>query len=175
MSSIILAIVVINIVYVSLFTLRVILVIKGYRLLASLLSMGEVFIYLMGLKIVLDNLDKPANIAAYCIGWALGVYLGSKIEVYLALGYIVLEVVIDSVEGNLPEKIREKGYGVTSWIADGKEGKRLVLKILAKRNCEKKLRELLTTLSPKAFIISYEPTQFNGGFLVNNRLNTHHA
>ncbi|MFK2825738.1 DUF5698 domain-containing protein, partial [Bacillus sp. B190/17] len=101
MTSIILTIIAINILYVSLFTLRVILVIKGYRLFASLLSMAEVFIYLMGLKIVLDNLDKPANIAAYCVGWAMGVYLGGKIEVYLALGYTVLEVVIDSIESDL--------------------------------------------------------------------------
>ncbi|MFK2825739.1 DUF2179 domain-containing protein [Bacillus sp. B190/17] len=171
MTSIILAIIAINILYVSLFTLRVILVIKGYRLLASLLSMGEVFIYLMGLKIVLDNLDKPANIAAYCVGWAMGVYLGGKIEVYLALGYTVLEVVIDSIESDLPEKIREQGYGVTTWIADGKDGKRLVLKILAKRNYEQRLRRLVTSLAPKAFIISYEPTQFNGGFLTPKGLN----
>lgn len=172
MKSILFFIVAINVVYVSLFTLRVLLVIKGYRVLASLLSMGEVFVYLTGLTLVLDNLDKPSNIAAYCIGWALGVYLGSKIEVRLALGYIVLEVIVDSIDSSLPKIIREHGYGVTTWIADGKDGKRLVLKILAKRNKEKKLRQLLTALYPKAFIISYEPTHFNGGFFVH-RLNTH--
>ena len=42
--------------------------------------MAEVFVYLMGLTIVLDKLDNPINIAAYCVGWGMGVYLGSKIE-----------------------------------------------------------------------------------------------
>ena len=65
MGSVLLIIVVINIVYVSLFTLRVILVFKGYRIVASILSMAEVFVYLMGLTIVLDNLDNPINIATY--------------------------------------------------------------------------------------------------------------
>jgi uncharacterized protein YebE (UPF0316 family) len=166
MSSIIAVIITINIIYVSLFTLRVILVIKGYRAVAALLSMGEVFVYLMGLTIVLDNLDDPVNIAAYCIGWGMGVYLGSKIESYLALGYIVIEVIVDSVEYNLPEKVREQGYGVTSWLADGKDGKRLVMKVLAKRNREQRLRKLVLSLAPGAFIISYEPTHFNGGFLL---------
>jgi uncharacterized protein YebE (UPF0316 family) len=166
MSSIIPIIVGINIVYVSLFTLRVILVIKGYRAVASLLSMAEVFVYLMGLTIVLDNLDKPANIAAYCIGWGIGVYLGGKIESYLALGYIVIEVIVDSVEATLPQKVRDQGYGVTSWLADGKDGKRLMMKVLAKRNREQRLRQLILSITPTAFIISYEPTQFNGGFLL---------
>lgn len=165
MLNIILVIIAINIIYVSLFTLRVILVIKGYRLLASVLSMAEVFIYLMGLKIVLDNLDNPINIAAYCIGWGMGVYLGSKIETFLALGYVVVEVVVDSVESEMLEKLRQQGFGVTSWIADGKDGKRLAMKILAKRNFEQKLRSLITSYSPKAFIISYEPALLNGGFL----------
>ncbi|WP_066291342.1 DUF2179 domain-containing protein [Bacillus sp. FJAT-29937] len=166
MLSILLTIITINIVYVSLFTLRVILVIKGYRLVASILSMGEVFVYLMGLTIVLDNLDKPINIAAYCVGWGIGVFLGSKIESYLALGYIVFEVIVDSIEHELPMKVREKGYGVTSWVADGKDGQRLVMKVLAKRNSEPRLRSLILSFAPKAFIISYEPNQFNGGFLL---------
>ncbi|CEG29650.1 DUF2179 domain-containing protein [Bacillus sp. B-jedd] len=166
MSSIILTIIGINILYVSLFTLRVMIVIKGYRVLASILSMGEVFIYLMGLTIVLDNLDEPINIAAYCFGWGLGVYIGSKIEAYLALGYVVVEVIVDSLDTTLPVKIREQGYGVTSWLADGKDGKRLVMKILARRNREPKLRKFITSIYPKAFMISYEPTQFNGGFLL---------
>lgn len=152
--------------YVSLFTLRVILVIKGYRVIAALLSMGEVFVYLMGLTIVLDNLDKPINIAAYCIGWGMGVFLGGKIESYLALGYIVIEVIVDSVEHSLPEKVRAQGYGVTSWLADGKDGQRLVMKVLAKRNREQKLKKVVLSMAPSAFIISYEPTHFNGGFLL---------
>ncbi|QOK29915.1 DUF2179 domain-containing protein (plasmid) [Cytobacillus oceanisediminis] len=166
MPSIILIIIAINIIYVALFTLRVILVIKGYRVFASFLSMGEVFIYLMGLTIVLDNLDNPINIAAYCIGWGLGLYLGAKIEAFLGLGYIVREVIVDSLAIQLPNKVREQGYGVTSGMADGKDGKRLVMKILAKINREQKLRSLITSFSPSAFIISYEPTQFNGGFLL---------
>lgn len=166
MDSIIFLIIIINVAYMTLTTLRLILVIKGYRVVASLLSIAEVFIYLMGLTMVLDSLDKPINIAAYCIGWGLGVYCGSIIENRLALGYVVFEVIVDSLEIELPIQIRAKGYGVTSWVADGKDGKRLCMKVLAKRKNELKLKDYITTLSPRAFIISYEPTRFNGGFLV---------
>ncbi|WP_422658398.1 DUF2179 domain-containing protein [Paenibacillus sp. EC2-1] len=156
----------INVVYVSIFTLRLILMIKGRRALASVLSMVEVFVYLVGLNLVLQNVDNPVNMAAYCLGFGLGVYLGSRIEEYLALGYLVVQVIVDSLEMELPAKLREKGYGVTSWTADGKDGKRLVLQVLVKRSNEKRLMETLKKFSPSAFIISHEPKSFKGGFWV---------
>lgn len=156
----------INVVYVSIFTLRLILMIKGRRAVASLLAMLEVFVYLLGLNLVLQNLDNPFNMAAYCLGFGLGVYTGSRIEEYLALGYIVVQVIVNSLETDLAVKLREKGYGVTSWPADGKDGKRLVLQVLVKRKNERRLLDTLSKLSPNAFIISHEPKYFRGGFWV---------
>ncbi|WP_054957533.1 DUF2179 domain-containing protein [Paenibacillus dakarensis] len=158
----------INVVYVSIFTLRLILMIKGRRSLASFLAMIEVFVYLIGLNLVLQNVDNPVNMAAYCLGFGLGVYLGSLIEEYLALGYLVVQVIVDSLEMELPAKLREKGYGVTSWAADGKDGKRLVLQVLVKRKNERKLMDTLKKYSPHAFIISHEPKSFKGGFWVRS-------
>lgn len=166
MVEMILLIIVINISYMTLTTLRLILVIKGYPKVASLLSMVEVFIYLMGLTIVLDNLDNPWNIAAYCLGWGLGVYSGSLIEQRLALGYVLFEVIVDASEAALVGELRTRGYGVTSWFADGKDGKKISMTVIAKRKNEAKLRATIIGISPKAFVISYEPSKLNGGFLV---------
>jgi uncharacterized protein YebE (UPF0316 family) len=44
----ILIIIGINVLYVSFFTLRMLMVFKGYRVLASILAMVEVFVYLKG-------------------------------------------------------------------------------------------------------------------------------
>ncbi|HTG68459.1 MAG TPA: DUF2179 domain-containing protein [Candidatus Udaeobacter sp.] len=154
----------INIAYVSLFTLRLIFSIKGRRGAASLLAMLEVFIYLAGLNLVLENLSNPVNMAAYCLGFGAGVYLGSRIEEYMALGYSVVQVIVNSVETKLPDKLRSYGYGVTSWAADGREGKRLVMQVLVKRSNEKKLMDSIAAEAPRAFVISHEPRQFKGGF-----------
>ena len=162
--GIIITIVVINIVYVSLFTVRLIFVMKGQRLLASILSTVEVFVYLIGLNIVLANIDKPLNLIAYCLGWGSGVYLGSKIEEWLALGYVTFQIVVDSSESSLPETLRQRGYGVTSWFAEGREGGRLAMLVLVKRSNEKKLLKTVEELAPRAFLISYDPRYFRGGF-----------
>ena len=158
------SIVAINIAYVSTFTLRLILVIKGRTVTASLLSMVEVFIYLLGLNLVLQNMSNPYNMMAYCIGFGLGVYLGSRIEEYLALGYLVVQVVTDSLDTSLVLRLRELGYGVTSWPADGRDGKRLMMQVLVRRRNEKRLMGTLAELAPKAFVISHEPKIFKGGF-----------
>src|SRR5690606_26427151 len=104
-------IILINVAYVTVFTLRLILVIKGRKGAASLLAMVEVFIYLVGLNLVLQNVSDPINMAAYCLGFGLGVYLGGRVEEYLALGYLVIQVIVDSFASDLPGKLRAAGYG----------------------------------------------------------------
>lgn len=166
--KLILVIIGINVVYVSLYTLRMIFVIKGWKKVASLLSVFELFVYMSGLGIVLKNLDNPWNLGAYCIGYGLGVYIGGLIEEYLALGYVTVQVTVDSLELELSSKLREYGYGVTSWLADGKDGQRLMMQVLAKRSNERRLLEILEHLSPKAFVVSYEPKHFKGGFWIKH-------
>ncbi|WP_392392034.1 DUF2179 domain-containing protein [Paenibacillus senegalensis] len=151
-------------IYVSLSTVRLILVMKARRVLATFISMVEVFVYLMGLTIVLNNIDNPLNIVAYCVGWGSGVWLGIKIEEWMALGYSILQIVVDSGSTSLAVTLRERGFGVTSWLAEGKDGPRLVMQVLAKRANEKKLLKSINELAPKAFVISYEPRYFRGGF-----------
>ncbi len=162
----VMTIIIINVVYVSSFTIRLLFVMKGQNLLASILSIAEVFIYLMGLNIVLENIDKPQNLIAYCLGWGTGVYLGGKIEQWLALGYITVQIVIDKEDENIPSLLRQKGFGVTSWLAEGREGNRIVMQVLAKRTNEKELLNTIKEMVPKAFVISYEPRYFRGGFWV---------
>jgi uncharacterized protein YebE (UPF0316 family) len=62
--------------------------------------------------------------------------------------------------------LRTKGYGVTTWQAQGLEGDRMALSILTPRKYELNLYQTIKELDPKAFIISYEPKTIYGGFWV---------
>lgn len=168
--QLVVVIVVINIIYVSLSTIRFIFVMKGQRVLAGGLSMIEVFVYIIGLDIALKNIGQPINLAAYCVGWGIGVYLGSRIEEWLALGYVTVQIVVDNEQSTLPNQLRDKGYGVTSWIAEGRDGPRLTMLVLAKRSNEKKLLHLLGNIAPRAFVVSHDPKTFRGGFWVKRIL-----
>ncbi|WP_442893546.1 DUF2179 domain-containing protein [Bacillus sp. 2205SS5-2] len=158
----------INIVYVSFFTIRMILTLKGYRYIAAFVSMIEVVIYVVGLGLVLDNLNQIQNLVAYALGYGLGVIVGMKIEEKLALGYITVNVITTEHELDLPKKLRDLGYGVTNWSANGLDGNRMAMQILTPRKYELKLNQTIKELDSKAFIISYEPKTIHGGFLVKS-------
>ena len=154
-------ILVINIFYVSFFTIRMILTLKGRRYIAAGIGMVEITIYTLGLGLVLENLDRLENIVAYALG-----YVGSKIEEKLALGYITVNVISSNPDIQFTKQLRDKGYGVTSWYAYGMDGDRLSMQILTPRKYELSLYETIKGIDPKAFIIAYEPRQIHGGFWV---------
>lgn len=164
--SIVFIICVVNIFYVTFFTMRMILTIKGRMYLAALVSVFEVSVYILGLSIVLDNLDGIQNIIAYAVGFAIGVIVGSKIEERLALGYTTINVVSSDPSLNFSSYLREKGFGVTSWMSSGMEGNRLSMQILTSRKREQDLYNYISEIDPKAFIVAYEPKYVKGGFWV---------
>ena len=158
----------INIVYVTFFTVRMILTLKGYRYIAAGVSVIEIVIYVIGLGLVLDNLNEVQNIIAYAVGYGCGVIIGTKIEEKMALGYITVNVITADVDRTLPALLRDMGYGVTDWSANGLEGGRSALQILTPRKYELKLYATIKEIDPKAFIISYEPKAIHGGFWVKS-------
>ncbi len=154
----------INVVYVTLNTVRMMLTMKGYQLAAPFIAMVEVTIYVVGLGLVLDNLDNVWNIITYAVGFGAGIYAGMKIEDKLALGHILVTTIVPENGWNIAEDIRGEGYGVTITQAHGREGSRYVLEILTPRSNERSLYKLIHEIEPKAFMISYEPRYINGGF-----------
>ena len=131
--GLILQIFTISFIYVTLSTIRFMLTMKGFRYVAPLLSMVEIVIYVTGLNIVMSSLDNPLNLAAYAIGYGVGIALGIKIEDRLALGYTMMTVMVSDNDCSMPEKLRVEGYGVTIIQAKGRDGDRMMLHVLSTR------------------------------------------
>jgi uncharacterized protein YebE (UPF0316 family) len=161
-----LTIIVLQVLYVSMMTIRFILMVKGIRYVAALMSAVEIGTYVIAFKLVLDNLDDPVNLIVYCLSYGLGILIGTKLEERLALGYVTVQVVTQKTEYALAEQLRKKGYGVTSWEGEGLEGShRTILNIVIHRKKQSNLYHHIQAIDPGGFIVSYEPTRFLGGFL----------
>lgn len=158
----------INIVVITLYTIRMILTMKGYRYVAAAVSIAEVVIYVIGLGLVLNNIDQVQNVIAYALGHGTGIIVGMKVEEKLALGYTMINVITNDTHTELPKQLREHGYGVTDWEANGLSGNRQAMQILTQRKNDIKLQRLIRELDPKAFIISYEPRTIFGGFSIRS-------
>lgn len=162
--SLLLRIFAINLSYVTLSTIRFMLTMKGYRVLAPLLSVFEIVIYVLGLSMVMNSLDNPWNLAVYAIGYGTGIAVGMKIEDWLALGYTMMTVMTLDLSSSLPGVLRDLGYGVTSYLASGRDGDRLVMDILLTRKTERHLKDEILGIDPRAFIVAYDPKYIHGGF-----------
>jgi uncharacterized protein YebE (UPF0316 family) len=154
----------IQILYVALYSIRSVFMIKGMKYLASLISTMEVFVYIMGLSIVLTHMDSAAGIVIYCSSFGVGILIGVFIEQKLALGYIALQVISENNREEMAIELRKNGYGVTTWIGEGAAGIRAVLFIVAKRKYASHLKKTIQRIDSNAFMITFEPSHFVGGF-----------
>lgn len=163
----------INLVYITLNTIRVILTMRGYRKVAPIIAVIEVTIYTVGLSMVMQYLSNPIYLIAYALGFGVGIYTGMMIEDRLALGYSVIHIITDDLDHSLAESLRNMGYGVTIERGYGRDGERLVLTVLSPRTTETQLYKAIDELSPSAFYYSSEAKYIRGGFL-SKRVNKQH-
>jgi len=82
-----------RVVDVSLGTVRIIYLTRGQSKLAAAIGFVEMIIYMIALSTVMGNLDHPVNVVFYALGFAVGSYVGSKIEEMIAVGYVNVQVI----------------------------------------------------------------------------------
>ncbi len=158
-------IIVLQLVYVPLLTLRTISMVKNLKLLTVCFGFLETSIYIFGLGIVLTGDLNFLEMFVYAVGYAMGLYLGIFIEQKISIGYIMVNINILEKDEDLVYKLREYGFGVSSYIGEGRNGKRIILDVLTTRKREKMLYNIVKEMVPNAFIVSYEPKNFQGGYL----------
>lgn len=157
---------ILQLIYVPLLTLRTTLVVKGERKKATMISLLEAVIYIISLGIVFSDLTNIANIVSYVLGYGLGIYIGGLVEEKLAIGYKRVDVSLLKPNAELVQFIRANKFGVTTFIGKGiNEEARYRLEVISLRSREKELIDIIIKFEPNAFIVSYDLTQFRGGFI----------
>jgi len=121
---------------VAIMTIRLVLTTKGNRLAASLLSAVEITIWLLVTSTVLFGLrEDPLRAVAFGLAFAVGTFVGMLIEDKLALGLAQIEVIAElDLAKRIVGKLRESGYGATTFECEGMDGKKtaIQLKVLRK-------------------------------------------
>ncbi|WP_332634127.1 DUF2179 domain-containing protein [Halalkalibacter flavus] len=152
--------------FVPVLTLRTIMMVKGMKEKAAVLGILEGLIYVVALGIVFSDLSNYLNMVAYAIGFGVGVYLGQLIEQKLAIGYVSIEVNITNKNEKLTSHLRDEGFSVSMSEVEGmNHARRFRLDCTARRDREEEFMKIVSTHEPNAFIISYEPRNFKGGYI----------
>ena len=148
----------------SMATFRILMLMRGRSLLASLIGFLESGIYILALSQVMQHLDSSLNMVLFAAGFAVGNYVGSNIEERIALGYVNLQIIsVDRYE-TLQSRLREEGFGVTSVEGSGKDGLHYILHVLSKRRDLPKLMKMINITDEKAFIYVVDTRKIFGGF-----------
>ena len=136
---------------VSLGTLRIIFTSRGKRNVAPLLGFVEVFIWIVVVGQIVKNLHSITAYFGYAAGFAVGTYIGMKIEERLALGTLVLRVILPHDGDSLAQRLRGAGYGVTVVNGMGSVGEvKLLFTAIPRKNLERVV-EIVKSVSPRAF------------------------
>lgn len=136
---------------VSIGTIRIVFISKGLKLLAPVLGFFEIFIWLLAMTKIFENLDNWFYFIAYSAGFATGNYIGLLIEEKLALGYANLQIITQKSGIDLARKLSEEGFGVTWNDANGSRGKVTVIYCVIKRSNFQRVSEVIKKYNPRAF------------------------
>ncbi len=150
---------------VSLGTIRTMFVVKGKKLISSMIGFFEILVWFLVVKEALQTESNSIFIAiSYSLGFATGNYIGALLSDKLITGNVSVQVFTNN--NNLEKILREHGYGVSSVVYTGyeEEAHKHMLFINVDKKKEKTLRELIKKNDKEAFIIVNETKYVENGY-----------
>ena len=136
---------------VAVWQVRVALATRGRKRVAAVLGAVNAVLSVVALGQVVTNLDRPANVAGYAVGVALGVYLGVVADGRFA-GEPVEHRVVVSGNGVEPAgELRAMGWPVTTQPAIGLGGAATVLSVVVDPRRTAEIEHDLARVAPDGF------------------------
>lgn len=156
-----------RVIEVSIGTLRIILISKGYRKVGVIFAFFEVLIWVFVASRVIGGISEaPLKGIIYSLGFASGVFVGSKLEAKLAFGRVLIQTITSIEIGSvMSTSLRSQGIGVTTIKAEGKDKEKTVLMIYANRKGKEDIINKIKAIDEHAMIISNDVTTLEGGYI----------
>lgn len=156
-----------KVVEISIQSIKTVSMVKGQRTVASVLAFIECLIWgLVCASVISDLNSNYAWLLSYCLGYALGIFCGSKLESMIALGTSNLQLVVNNkyiqaVEEYLQTK--EKGYTVLDGHG-AKEPSHVVIIALPRKEVKKMIEDVERLCEGNVFVLTSEVSRFAGGY-----------
>lgn len=136
---------------VSINTIRIIYVLGGRRMTATLLGFFESFIWLMAIRQIFEHLDNWICYIAYPGGFAMGILVGMMIEERIAYGKVIVRIITRKDVNELLAFLTTQNFRFTRVSSEGLEGQEnLVFTVLPRENLETLLTKM-KEIVPSAF------------------------
>jgi uncharacterized protein YebE (UPF0316 family) len=136
---------------VSLGTIRVIFVSRGYRHLAPILGFFEISIWLFAIGQIMRDINDISIYLAYAAGFAAGTYAGITLEEKISLGTVLVRVITKRDSADLIDALKGSRYGLTTHGADGAQGPVTIVFTVVSRQDLPHVVGIIKQFNPHAF------------------------
>ena len=136
---------------VTIGTIRIVMVARGEKFWAPLLGFFEILIWLLAISKIFENLDNWICYIAYSAGFAVGNYIGLKVEEFLAMGIVRIQIITRKSADELISNLKKAGYGITHHEAQGSNENVSIIYSIIKRIEISKVEDIVKTTNPNAF------------------------
>lgn len=133
---------------VTLGTMRIILVTKGYRKIAPIAGFFEVLIWIFVMTQIIKHVDNILCYFAWATGFATGVFVGSYLENKIALGVVIIRMIISEGAENLIIGLKQGGFSVTYVEGTGSKGPVKVLYTVTQRKLQNSAVKIIREFNP---------------------------
>ena len=152
---------------VSINTIRIIYVLGGRRLTATLLGFFEAFIWLMAIRQIFEHLDNWICYFAYPAGFATGIFVGMIIEERIAYGKVIVRIITRKDVLALIQYLNAQHFRYTHVNAEGPDGhENLVFTVLERESLEGLLLALKDMLPTAFYTVEKVNRAAEGGTVV---------
>ena len=157
-----------RIIDVSIGTVRMVLVVKGNRLIGALLAFMEVLIWFFAAREALNTVDSFLIPFFYAGGYATGTYIGTIISNNYIDSLISVQVITkERLALKIINELRIKGYGVSVLelknTQDKVKKKMLIIQINKKRL--KNITKIIRNVDKNAFVVINETKYVQKGIV----------
>lgn len=158
---------------VSMSIMRMILAVRGHRLVAAFIGFFEVLIWLIAVGKALEHVNSIPHVIGYAGGFAIGNYVGVWMEGRFALGVNVVQAVIRRPlgEAKAPNALRaarllrSEGFAVTELEGRGLRSYVDILNVVTPRRSVPHVIRIVRDQDPATFVSVEEVRSVQGGYL----------
>jgi len=134
-------------------TIRLVFIARDLRVFAAGLAFIEAFIFVVVIaQVVQDLTGNLLNLGAYCLGAAVGSYMGMWLEGRFIVSYSTVTVITHALGQEIAKALREQNYGVTLTYGEGRDGEVIIMRSTTINRDVPALMRTVREMNPDAFI-----------------------
>jgi uncharacterized protein YebE (UPF0316 family) len=148
----------------SLDTVRLIMTVRGRKLLAGGIGVAQALVFILAVSAVLKGPLTVGNVLGYSLGFGAGVMLGIFFEERLAIGHSMFRIYSPAYGHEIAEALRAAGHAATEFPAIGRDGTLVVVNCAVSRRNASQVRAAVEGVDPGAFVTVDEVRPMQRGY-----------